>query len=364
MPTEKQKWAEPLFEKRQINEAGDILRQTILNTPQRKDAMVIVDNWRAAHAYPLHVFYMNLRDKASSNKSIIVAERLKRLESIEKKLHREQSMNLYRMQDIGGCRMILPSIDDVHKYSDMFMNSRIRHEFVNKKDYIKSPKISGYRSLHLVYKYKSDLPNKKIYVDYPMRIELQFRTHLQHIWATAIESLGLFLNQDLKAGDGDENIRRFFIVISSLFAMREGEPIVPGTTNDQKELILEIKAIDKQHHILDMLKAIKTVVDLDADTIPDKKGYYIMELNYQTKRLKRWFFKPSEIHLANGMYDHLEQKRDGKPLDIVMVRAKSYSMVKKAYPNYFMDIGEFVEIVEKYIISETYIDEIIPDGIQ
>ena len=47
-----------------------------------------------------------------------------------------------------------------------------------------------------------------------------------------------------------------------------------------------------------------------------------------------------------------------------MVRAKSYGMVKQAYPNYFMDIGEFVDLVEEYIISETYIDEIIPDDVE
>lgn len=182
-----------------------------------------------------------------------------------------------------------------------------------------------------------------------MLIELQFRTHLQHIWATALESIGLFTNQALKAGQGNEEILRFFVVVSSLFAIKEGCPVVPGTVNDETELVSEIESLNDQHHILDMLKAIRAVIDHDADSVPDKKGYYILQLNYVEHNLKRWFFKPSELEKANGLYDYLEAHRNGAPLDIVLVRAASYSTVKEAYPNYFMDIGEFVDTVTDYL---------------
>ncbi|MEY8388608.1 hypothetical protein AALC17_15195 [Oscillospiraceae bacterium 38-13] len=49
------------------------------------------------------------------------------------------------------------------------------------------------------------------------------------------------------------------------------------------------------------------------------------------------------------MYDRLEEQRGNAPLDIVLVRAASYATVKVAYPNYFMDIGEFVDIVKGYL---------------
>jgi len=32
-----------------------------------------------------------------------------------------------------------------------------------------------------------------------------------------------------------------------------------------------------------------------------------------------------------------------------MVRATSYATVKAAYPNYFLDIGVFIELVEQYL---------------
>ena len=216
------RWKVPEFTKRQINDAGNIIRSQGASERDRKNALTVVDNWSSAHAYPLHVFYMNLRRKASSQSDIIVAERLKRLESIVGKLQREGGMQLYRMQDIGGCRMVLPTLEDVYTYSQKLQNSRIRHELKKTNDYIRNPKSSGYRSLHMIYRFRSDTQDKEIFNQYPMLIELQFRTHLQHIWATALETIGLFTNQALKAGQGSEEILRFFVVISSLFAIKEG----------------------------------------------------------------------------------------------------------------------------------------------
>lgn len=343
------RWKEPEYTKRQINDAGDVMRNGAASEQERKEALKVIDNWRAAHAYPLHVFYMNLRRKAGSRSNILVAERLKRLDSIVGKLQRESGMQLYRMQDIGGCRMVLPTLEEVYLFSDKIRKSRIRHEFRKENDYIKEPKESGYRSLHLIYKFKTDTHEKDIYNQYPMLIELQFRTHLQHIWATALETIGFFTNQALKAGQGNKDILRFFVVVSSLFAIKEGCPVVPGTVNDEKKLMDEVKEINDRHHVLDMLKAIRTVIDHDVEKIPDKRGYYILELNYETHYLKRWFYKPSELEAANTLYDHLEERRGDTPLDIVLVRASSYATVKAAYPNYFMDIGEFVDIVSEYL---------------
>lgn len=343
------RWKIPEYSKREINEAGATIRKASVSEEERTAVLKIVDNWRSAHAYPLHVFYMNLRGKASAKKDILVAERLKRMESIVGKLHREDGMQLYRMQDLGGCRMVLPTLQDVYAYSERFQKSRIRHELKKVNDYIQAPKKSGYRSLHLVYRFKTDTPDKEIYNQYPMLIELQFRTHLQHIWATALETIGLFTNQALKAGQGNEGILRFFVVVSSLFALKEGCPIVPGTVADEKELISEMELLNEQHHILDMLRAIRVAIDHDSDTVPDKKGYYILQLDYEKHLLKRLFFKPSELEQANKLYDYLEAKNANAPLDIVLVRATSYATVRDAYPNYFMDIGEFIGIIMDYL---------------
>lgn len=136
------RWKTPKYTKKQINQAGNIIRSDndVVSPQDKANALDVIDNWRAAHAYPLHVFYMNLRGKAGSRKDILVVERLKRLESITSKLRRECGMQLYRMQDLGGCRMVLPTLDEVYTYSGKFQKSQIRHELVKVNDYILSPK--------------------------------------------------------------------------------------------------------------------------------------------------------------------------------------------------------------------------------
>lgn len=59
--------------------------------------------------------------------------------------------SLYRMQDLGGCRVIVDSIEDVYNSLNRYKNSRIRHILKRENDYIQNPKESGYKSYHMVY---------------------------------------------------------------------------------------------------------------------------------------------------------------------------------------------------------------------
>ena len=283
---------------------------------------------------------------ASGNKRILVAQRLKRLESIVGKLEREPSMSLWNMQDLGGCRFIVPSIKDVYEYYDKYRRSRIRHIFVDCNDYIANPKASGYRSLHAVYKYHSD--QNETY-NKNMLIEIQFRTHLQHLWATAVETMGLFKNVAIKSGQGDDDVNRFFALVSSLFALEEKMPVVPNTPTDPIELINEIRNLDRKNNYLNFLTSIRVANKFEEDNSKAKNNEYcVLTLNYNTYQLTIKRFKSSEIDKANLYYTELE-KRPLPNTDTVLVRVSSFSALKSAYPNYFSDISEFVAKVKKYI---------------
>ena len=344
----KQRWKEPIYSKKEINEAGDILRRGIYTDAERDNALEIIDNWRAAHAYPLHVFYMNLRRHASTRTDVLVVERLKRLDSIVKKIEREKGMQLYRMQDLGGCRVVLPTIQDVYDFEEGIIASRIRHELKKRNDYITKPKTSGYRSLHLIYRFISDTPSKQVFNEYPMLIEIQIRTHMQHIWATAVETLGFFINQAIKSGQGTDDIKRFFALVSSLFAIEEKCSLVPGTSDKQANLIDELKRIDRKNHVLEKLRAIRVALFQETE---NKQGYYILRLYYNSHRVSIRYFLPSEYEAANNAYDKYEQEYHNEPADTVLVRATSFETVKNAYPNYFMDIAEFIAIIDEYFKS-------------
>lgn len=166
----------------------------------------------------------------------IVAERLKRLDSIINKLKRFSNMSLWTIQDLGGCRVIVNEIDEVYSCADKYENSKKRHILKREYDYINHPKSSGYRSLHRVYLFHSDSKNT---YNRNMCIEIQYRTHLQHLWATAVETMGLARRESIKTGQGNDDIKRFFILISSLFALRENMPVVPGTSDNIEELVFD-----------------------------------------------------------------------------------------------------------------------------
>jgi ppGpp synthetase/RelA/SpoT-type nucleotidyltranferase len=280
-------WKEVEYSRSQIINAGKIIKgEGAVDSDEMRESLHIIDNWRAAHAYPLHVIYVHLRRMVKSYSKVIVAERLKRLDSVISKLKREPKMNLWTMQDLGGCRVIVPNLDQVRMFADKYYNSSIRHMFKYDNDYILAPKISGYRSYHAIYQYRSD---KKDTYNRNMLIELQFRTLLQHLWATAVETMGLFTNQSLKAGQGEQDVKRFFALISSLFALDENASVVPNTSDNSTTLIFELKILNEKHHFVDMLRAISVAVRQTEKATKDKiykNGYYILILNYETKLLR------------------------------------------------------------------------------
>ena len=88
----------------QIKKAGKTFVSSTATGDEKADALIVINNWRAAHAFPLQVIYVHLKKTAPSN--AIVAQRLKRLYSITQKLYRFPNMSLTAMQDIGGCESL------------------------------------------------------------------------------------------------------------------------------------------------------------------------------------------------------------------------------------------------------------------
>lgn len=103
----------------QVNKAGSRLRKFMrgdasVTREQAERAILVVDAFRAAHQKPLVTANNGLRSMLHTERCAIeVSQRLKRFMTILDKLEREPTLALSRMQDIGGCRAILGSIDEV-----------------------------------------------------------------------------------------------------------------------------------------------------------------------------------------------------------------------------------------------------------
>lgn len=231
-------WASPEYSRNQVDKAGFTIVDPAASAESLFWAFGVVNNWRSSHSYPLNTFQINLRGKIKRmNKPVLVAQRIKRLDSIKSKIERAQTktIQLSQMQDIGGCRAVLPLVSDVERLVLSYKSSKFAHKLHGEKDYILYPKADGYRCHHLVYQYYS-LPNQ-INVYDKLRIEVQIRTAPQHAWATALEAVGIFTRQALKSNRGSDDWLRFFSLTSSAIAMLEGATIVPGTPEDRVELV-------------------------------------------------------------------------------------------------------------------------------
>lgn len=341
-------WETPKYSKNQINKAGKILSTHGISDKERNEALIILNNWRSSHAYPLQEIYNTLKQY---NTNAIVVQRLKRLDSIVGKLERFQDMSLYRMQDLGGCRVIVKDIDQVYKSINLFKSLNVPYEFKRENDYIENPKISGYRSYHMVYKYHNNINNT---YNKNMLIEIQFRTQLQHIWATAVEMMGTYTKSNLKSSIGNEDILRFFTIVSSIFAILEDKPVCPNTSDKAIELILELNKLDKRHNILSNLESLNMATQIINETNEktnenkkDNTEYYLLILNSERKLTSIHAYSEKEYRIANNSYEQMERLYPG--VNTVLVSSTSIEELKAAYPNYFSDISKFITILEESI---------------
>jgi putative GTP pyrophosphokinase len=340
----------PSESKSRINRAGKILTQDSFFNPEYQNALDLANKWRACHAYPINTFQATLRQKVKTcTGDPIVAQRLKRMPTIIDKLTRFPHMQLTTMQDIAGLRAILDDVKDVSKVADKYIsNKAFPHEFVDQYDYISNPRdVDGYRSHHITYKYK----NKQNSNYDGLRVEIQLRTRLQHIWATAVETMGTFLGQALKSKQGDKEWLDFFAAVSSAFSFLEGTPQVPRFSHlSKKETIALVAKMEKDLGAIEKMKTFSTVIN----SIGSKKSYtyHLLVLNSLEHTISVYTYDRDNFERAMEDYTKFESEAaKGSKLEPVLVSAGPMENLRKAYPNLFLDISEFEEVLMNLIKS-------------
>lgn len=343
------------YSKSKTDVAGVNLSNKKSSKEEQNKALEVLSNWRASHSYPMHVFKQRLKRVSEKlDKNALSAQRLKRVPSIIKKLHRKYNgrkatMKLTQMQDIAGCRAVMSDVELAKKlYYEYYIKGDLKHKKVNEKDYITYPKKDGYRSIHLVYRYNSDKKRKNIYNE--LLVEIQIRSKLQHIWATAVETVGFFTGQAIKSNEGKEEWKQFFKLVSSAFARFEGCPLVPGTPNDEKELYSLIKEKERKLKVrTKMVGWTKSIKLFDDLKYKKNAHFFLLELDTIQEKLIVTSYSKRQEEKAIKDYANAEKKIYGrKEYDAVLVGADT-SDLKKAYPNYFLDTREFIKYLNKIL---------------
>lgn len=341
----------PKKSKKQVNKAGQILVKDDPSHEELSWALDLANSWRACHAYPINTFNSTLRVKLRGYSDTIVAQRLKRMPTIIDKLKRYPTMTLTTMQDIGGLRAILGSVADVYQLADAYRdNTRFTHELVGEKDYIQHPRSEdGYRSLHLIYKYKN---NRNPAYD-GLRLELQIRTKLQHAWATAVETMGTFLGQALKSRQGDQEWLDFFAITSSAFAYKEKTAPVPRYKDlSCEETFSAVAEAEANLGALEKMRGFSVAVNAIVKGRGKGKSwsYHLIVLNSLQKTVQIRAYDRESFKQAMKDYSQVEaEAAKGKKIEPVLVSAGPIDKLRKAYPNFFLDMGDFMGVVKEII---------------
>ncbi|TPK72381.1 hypothetical protein FJ950_08765 [Mesorhizobium sp. B2-3-14] len=299
----------------------------------------IANSWRDSHFLPMRSvrFSVGHHIKALRLKGDM-ASRPKRLASICRKL-RESTTNLDTMNDIGGCRAIMPDINSVRLLLES-LRDKFPHEMHCREfNYIDEPKPDGYRSHHIVFQYRPRAAHTQAFEG--RRIELQVRTTLQHSWATAVEAVGLFQRQDLKHGNGEQDWLRLFQLMSAEFAQVEQCPIRVGGP-DRDDRVRELRDINRRIGATSILADITNLTLRSESLVQPTRHFRHHLVQYRADRnVTIQSFRT--LIMGARKLEEIEKKIALRGIDwtVSLVEVDKVEQLVDIYPNYFGNVSLF-----------------------
>lgn len=175
---------------------------------------------------------------------------------------------------------------------------------------------------------------------------MQFRTQLQHIWATAMETIGTYFNQGLKFDQGEYKWKEFFVLMSSHIAILEKSPKCPQHKDwTDERLYKELNRVINENEVIDVLSGFKLVSQhAPANASGRSKKHCLIILNTKTKTLDLEYGSDKKLDELNDKCLQEDQKENKQA---VLVRVSDIKKMNKAYPNFFLDISSFITLIRQ-----------------
>lgn len=309
-----------------INRLGQKLREE--NSEISNDDLNLLQAHRLSFTTPLFKTFKDLTTiKSKVQRTAIIAFRLKRISTIINKVTRRPEMNLNRMWDIAGIRIIF---DDERQLRRVLSEIENQYEIRGTiRDYFRKPKEIGYRAVHI---YITEPISKKV-------IEVQLRTKESHNWATLVEITDVLYNTRLKeiGYQNNPDWGRFHSLVST-----------------EKELSKEeanflYKILDKNDFITRL-----------ADTF--RKNSHTVKKQWQEVNHRDKFFliessaTSSPILRSYRVYEDAEQdyfkkyKEDENALIVLTsIHKPSFDQISIAYANYILSYHKFIKDVQEIV---------------
>lgn len=333
MTTSMSRHSYPGGSKSRVSRAGANVRDNVATV----EDYAVIEEWRAAHRGVLNTFQAILRTRTRGT-NISVAQRHKRKRTIFDKLQRFPGMQLSRMDDVAGCRLIFRNIKDLQDFRGKFHKARFNHRLrneVDKYNYIKDPKDTGYRGIHDVYEYDVNSDSGKSLTG--LYIEIQYRTLIQHAWATAVEVIGFITESQPKFKKGDDRYERAMALASEMLARAHERMTGPFPELTDRDVLERFLLLD---HELSLMQTLRGLNQAKGD-IANKKNTILIfsEVGDLESRSYR--------DATDALRALFELEKQLPHSDIVLVRADSSEEVRLAFRNYFSDAREFIRLMDE-----------------
>lgn len=301
------------------------------------------DEFRAQHLKPLSETTLDLQNWMEEFGDYYIAQRLKRKPQIIRKLQRLNS-RLTQLQDIGGCRIIVESNDDVERLVE-FIKSRSDREGLFRvrrvTDYRPFGRDdSGYRAVHFIMERDDCM------------LELQLRSKIQHYWAESIERTSVIYGYHLKEGEGSPVVRRYFKYLSDIFfEMEAGRQPAGRQTNDLDVLRAEAEAIIHSSEYQGAIggyvneEVIKAMVAKEG-SVQSGLNNWLLVFDWKKGEFVTWDVVSRNSAEAMNSYVRYENEFPAEDrFEVVLIGSSNVSTVSRTHSHYF-GIADFDQILQ------------------
>jgi ppGpp synthetase/RelA/SpoT-type nucleotidyltranferase len=183
--------------KTKIDQLGDRLRKDRITEAD----LTLLDAYRLSFGEAYETVVRTIRKKF---KLVPTGRPAKSTTSIREKLLRE-SIRLTQIQDIAGCRIVVPDIEKQDQVVDSLHENFPEATLVDRRQ---KPSY-GYRAVHVIPEINGKL------------IEIQIRTSLQHLWAELSEKVSDVIDSAIKYGGGPDNVKEPLMEMSEIIFENE-----------------------------------------------------------------------------------------------------------------------------------------------
>ena len=310
-----------------------------INVKQGKidnDELELLQQYRKSFTEPLTETFSTLTLlKSKVNRGGIIAFRLKRIKTIINKALRNPKMNLYRMGDIAGIRIILENEQQLFKMSELIQENFEVSEKI--RDYVSEPKPIGYKGIHIYIKDKK----------FGKRIEIQLRTVEYHNWSTLVEITDLLCGTRLKelGYENNRELGEFHSLISSDIQLNQNEANHIYKVLEKYDYIMKLSKTFRKNHakVKEQWLAVKPrsryfLIESSSTEVPTLQGY----TDYD--KAEEEYFK--------------RYKQDQEALVVLTsIQKPSFEQISIAYANYILSYHKFISDIEP-IIKELALEAI------